>query len=394
MHTIPVTELSARITRFQKEIAARDIDGALILQNTDLYYFTGYIWPSYLYIPAEGNPVFLNRHRGEIKAPWTWPVIRLDNLNKLAGILQEFGLPASGSIGLEFDVLPVMVWQRLQKALPGRKFVDVGRLIRQIRAVKSPWEIDTMRSYAKKDVDLWNQIPEIISEVKTDLELEASFEAQMRKQGQQGILRMRGFNMEMNIACVAVGEPGAMISSYDVGISGTGLSPSFPMGATGNELKPGQPILIDFGSCYSAYVLDQTRMFAINHLPDQARHAFDTSLAIQQAIISLIKPGISCGELFERARRMAEKSGLIECFMGANGGVPFVGHGIGLEVDELPVLALGSKEILQEGMVIAIEPEFALTGIGAVGIENTFVVTKHGVERLTRAPDDLVVIKK
>lgn len=394
MHTPPLAELSARIEKFQKGMAAQDVAGALILQNTDIYYFTGRIWPAYLYIPAEGDPVFLNRHRGEIKAPWTWPVVKLDKLNKLAGILQEFGLPASGSIGLELDILPVIVEQRLQHALPGRNFVDVGRLIRQVRAVKSSWEIDIMRSYAEKDLYLWSQVPEIISKVKTDLELAAAFEAQAREQGQQGIVRVRGLNMEMGFTCVIAGEPGAMISSYDVPISGLGLNFAFPFGAAGTELKPGQPVLIDFGSCYSAYVLDHTRMFAINHLPNQAWHAFETALTIQQEMISLAKPGASCGELFERARQMAEKSGLIEGFMGADGGVPFLGHGVGLEVDELPVLARGSKEILKEGMVVAIEPKFALSGVGAIGIENCFLVTKHGLEKITVSPDDLVVINK
>lgn len=392
MLTPPVAELSARIKKFQKRMADRAIAGALILQNTDLYYFTGQIWPAYLYIPAEGDPVFLNRHRGEIKVPWPWPVVRLDKLDKLAGILQDFGLPASGSIGLELDILPVMVWQRLQKALPGRNFVDVGRLIRQVRAVKSSWEIDVMRSYAKKDLYLWGQVPEIISKAKTDLELAAAFEALAREQGQQGIIRLRGFNMEMGFTCVIAGEPGAMISSYDVPISGIGLNSAFPFGAAGNKLAPGQPVLIDFGSCYSAYVLDHTRMFAINYLPDQAWHAFETALAIQQEMISLAKPGASCGELFEGVRLMAEKAGLIEGFMGALGGVPFLGHGVGLEVDELPVLARGSKELLEEGMVIAIEPKFALSGIGAIGIENCFLVTKHGLEKITVSPDDLLVV--
>lgn len=394
MHTPPVAELSARIKKFQKGMAARDIAGALILQNTDLYYFTGRIWPAYLYIPAEGDPVFLNRHRGEIEVPWTWPVVRLDKLNKLAGILQDFGLPASGSIGLELDILPVMVWQHLQKALPGRNFVDAGRLIRQVRAVKSSWEIDIMRSYAQNDLYLWGQIPEIISKVKTDLELSAAFEALARKLGQQGVIRLRGFNMELSFACVTAGEPGAMISSYDVPISGIGVSSFFPMGAAGTKLKPGQPIQIDFGSCYSAYILDHTRMFAINYLPKQAWHAFETALAIQQEMCTLAKPGASCGELFERARLMAEKAGLIESFMGAAGGVSFLGHGVGLEVDELPVLARGSKEVLEEGMVIAIEPKFALTGIGAIGIENSFLVAKHGLEKITVCPDDLLVINK
>lgn len=394
MLSTPVAELSARIKKFQKGLAARDIAGPLILQNTDLYYFTGRIWPAYLYIPASGDPVFLNRHRGEINVRWTWPVVKLDKLNKLAAILQDFGLPASGSIGLELDILPVMVFRRLQEAFPGRNFVDVGRLIRQVRAVKSSWEIEIMRSYAQKDLNLWSQVPEMISKAKTDLELAAAFDAQARQQGQQGVIRLRGLNQEMTFACVAAGEQAAMISSYDVPISGAGLNSAFPFGAAGIILEPGKSVTIDFGSCYFAYILDHTRTYAINYLPNQAWKAFNTALAIQQEMILLSKPGASCGELFERARLMAEKAGLIEGFMGTNGGVPFLGHGVGLEVDELPVLARGSQEVLEEGNVIAIEPKFALSRIGAIAIENCFLVTNHGLEKLTVSPDDLLVINK
>jgi Xaa-Pro aminopeptidase len=80
--------------------------------------------------------------------------------------------------------------------------------------------------------------------------------------------------------------------------------------------------------------------------------------------------------------------------MGAGGGVPFLGHGVGLEVDELPVLARGSRELLAEGMVIAIEPKFALPGIGAVGIENCFAVTDQGLEKLTVTADELRIVHR
>ncbi len=394
MYSPPATELAARIKTFQNRLADRDIAGALILQNTDLYYFTGRIWPAYLYIPAAGDPVFLNRHRGEIDAGWPWPVVKLGKLDELPGILHDAGLSASGSLGLELDVLPVMVWQRLQKALPGRNLVDVGRLIRQVRAVKSPWELDILRSYARKDCDLWGEVPAIIATVRTDLELAAAFEARAREQGQQGLIRLRGFNQEMAFTCITAGEQAATLSSYDVPIAGVGLTAAFPFGAAGITLEPGQPISIDFGSCYAAYVLDTTRVFAINHLPDKGWHAFDTALAIQQEMMALARPGAACGELFDRARTIAAKAGLSEGFMGAGGGVPFLGHGVGLEVDELPVLARGSRELLAKGMVIAIEPKFAIPGIGAVGIENCFAVTDQGLEKLTVTPDELRIVHR
>ncbi len=164
-----------------------------------------------------------------------------------------------------------------------------------------------MRSYAEKDLYLWGRVPEMISKASTDLELAIAFEAQARELGQQGVLRLRGFNQEMAFACVAAGEPAAMISSYDVPISGAGLNSAFPFGAAGATLESGRSVTIDFGSCYAAYILDHTRTFAIDYLPDQAWQAFDAASAIQQEMILLAKPGVCCGELFERARADSPK---------------------------------------------------------------------------------------
>lgn len=394
MHAVPVAELAARVQRFQAAMAAREIAGALIMQNADLYYFTGRIWPAYLFIPSQGEPLFINRHRAAFDPPWPWPAVTLGKPDELPGILADFGLPGFGTLGLELDVLPVLTWQRFQKLMPERKFVDVGRLVRQVRALKSAWEIKTMRSYAAKDLALWAELPGIIAGARTDLEIAAAFESKARLMGEQGSLRMRGFNMEMSIACITAGVAGAAVSSYDVPISGVGLTSYFPFGAAGVTLASGQPITIDYGSCYNSYILDHTRTFAIDYLPDEALRAFDVALAIQEETVALAKPGVNCGELYERARMRAEEAGLIGGFMGAEGGVPFLGHGVGLEVDELPVLARGSRELLEEGMVIAVEPKFALPGIGAVGVENCYLVTAGGLDKITIAPDELVVVAR
>jgi len=104
------------------------------------------------------------------------------------------------------------------------------------------------------------------------------------------------------------------------------------------------------------------------------------------------KPGASSARLYALALEISEDAGLSKGFMGSPLSVPFVGHGLGLELDECPVIGKNSDPVLQDGMVIAFEPKVVLPGEGVVGIENTLLITERGMEKLSRFPDDIVVI--
>lgn len=385
-------ELQRRIRILQELLKTKDISGVFILQNVDLYYYTGTSGPVCFYIPAAGTPVYFSRQRGELPADLPWPVSKFNRWSEVAAHIQDMGYYKLEKIGLENDVIPAAVYLKMKETFPGSAVIDIGPMIRQQRAVKSPWEISIMRETARRDQGLWEMIPELLHLAKTDLELTALFEAEAKKHGHMGILRLRGFNMEMSLACVLADERGTAISFIDTPLSGTGTSPAFPFGASGAVLEPGKPILIDYGGCYSGYIIDQTRMFILNNIPEKIKYTYDKSLEIQEELIAATSPGITCGELYDRAKALATKAGMEENFMGAAGGVSFVGHGVGLEVDELPVLARGSRQIIEEGMVLAIEPKFVLAGIGAVGIENCFAVTSQGLDRLSEVSDELIVV--
>jgi len=110
---------------------------------------------------------------------------------------------------------------------------------------------------------------------------------------------------------------------------------------------------------------------------------------IEDEVAAAARPGVPCRELYELALMRAEAAGLQDGFMGTPGYTArFIGHGVGLELDELPVLSANDTP-LAEGMVFALEPKFVLPGVGAVGIEDTFVVTAHGAERLSQTEQRL-----
>lgn len=386
----PLYELKKRFIGLQGAMARKGISGALIFQNADLYYYTGLIGPVCFFVPVDGTPIFLSRQRGELPLSQLWSVYRYNGWSDLKQVLKKFNYPLSGKLGLEFDVLPTAMYLKLQEVFQGQVLVDISPLIRWQRAVKSVWEISVLRETALRDKIIWDKVPQMLIEAKTDLELGALFEAEARRLGHIGILRIRSFNMEMSLTCTLADEKGAMPSVFETPLTGGGHTHAYPFGASGVKLASDKPILIDFGGCYAGYIIDLTRMCAIGQLPQNVLAAFDLALDIQKAIVTSAKPGISCGELYDISKTMAKEAGWDSCFMGTAGGVSFVGHGVGLEIDELPVLACGSGVVLEEGMVIAVEPKFVVPGIGGVGIENCFVVKAHGLEKLSPVADEII----
>jgi Xaa-Pro aminopeptidase len=203
---------------------------------------------------------------------------------------------------------------------------------------------------------------------------------------------MRAFNQELFLGLAvsaSAGQPGF----FDGAVTGRGLSSAAPHGASTDEIVADTPVLLDYTGIFNGYIVDMTRIFVIGSLGVELTHAFATALAIQKHLEESLKPGAICEDLFSQAAAMAEQAGLGKNFMGAPGeNARFVGHGVGLELDEFPVLAQGFKVPLQEGQTIAIEPKFVLPGKGVIGIENTFAVSALGGVRITDLADDIVYL--
>jgi len=165
-----------------------------------------------------------------------------------------------------------------------------------------------------------------------------------------------------------------------------------PIGQNGTVLKPGQTIMFDMGGNFTGYMTDMSRVFAIGHVPSEALRAHQVSMEIHQALSESGKPGKSGEALYDLAMDMVSAAGLSDYFMGLSQKARFVGHGVGLVVNELPVLGAKSRDVLEEGMCIAVEPKFVLPSIGAVGPEDTYIVRSWGMERITPGNQEIVVI--
>ncbi len=381
--------------RLQGKLQDHGLDGTILMENTDLYYFAGSIQQGFFFVPAAGDPIFLvkrNYERARDESSWDG-VYPLSGFKELPSVLAEHGFKDIKKMGLELDVLPVNIYRRLLKLFPGTEFNDISTVLREIRMIKSNYEIDCLRRAGDVALAVNRQIPALLQAGKAEVHLSAEIENLYRFAGHQGVLRMRAFNAEMFFGHVYSGANGAFHSFADSCTGGSGVATACPQGGGWKKLAPHEPIGVDYGAIYGGYIIDHTRIFSIGELPGDLLEAYTVAVGIQDAVVEQAIPEVSCGDLYNLAVDIADKRGLGNNFMGCGPEqVKFVGHGIGLEIDELPVIGKGSKHMLAEGMVFALEPKFIFPGRGMVGIENVWHVTAKGLEKLSPIPDDLVTV--
>ena len=378
-----------RITRYQQALAERGLAGALLLNAVDVFYLTGTGQNGALYVPASGGAILLVRKSfARAKAESGIPDVRpFPSSRDLAA-----ALGVTGKVGAAFEAVPQATLDFWRKNLPGAELVDAGGILRDQRQVKSPSELATLREGAARMCGVYAELPRLVRAGMRELDLSAEVEYRLRKAGNEGSPRLRAFNAHFFVGLAVAGDGAAAPGAFDGPVVGAGLSAAYAGGASERVIREGEPVLVDFTSVHGGYVVDMTRIAVVGALAPELERAFAVARAIQDEVARNLKPGTSCAELWEHARSMAEQARLGEHFMGPPGDqARFVGHGVGLELDELPVLAPGFKAALRAGQTVAIEPKFVFPGQGAVGIENTYLVTDAGGEKLTAAmPDDLV----
>ena len=386
----PSSEIDRRIALLREQLRARELDGALLLQAVDVLWLAGTRQNASLWVPVEGEPLLLVRksvERARAESPLA-RVVPFPPSKELASLLGP-----GRRIGLTLDVVPVAVQQFWTRALPGVAWTDVSGAVRDLRTVKSPWEIERMRATARLLSGVLAELPSFLRPGMREVDLAAEIEVRLRRAGNEGSPRVRGFNQEFFMGLAIAGGAATSPSYFDGPVTGRGLSASSPLGASVDPIGRDVPVLCDYTAIKDGYVTDMTRIAVCGRLAPELVRAFDVARAIQDELGAALVPGAIPSALFARAVERAAEAGLGDRFMGPPGAqARFVGHGVGLELDELPVLAPGFDAPLRAGQTIALEPKFVFPGQGAIGIENTWVVGERGGERLSTLSDDLLVV--
>lgn len=392
---VPAREISQRVSRLQHRLLEGPVDGALILDPLNMYYYTGTMQQGVFFVPRSGEPVFLVRRSYE-RAQQETPLKRvfpLKGFSQLRATLADLGL-RTNILGVAETTLSVSVFKTLATAFPRGTFTDISALLGIIRAVKSDYEVGLMRRAGARHEMVYGAIPSMIREGMTEWELGAEIHKGMMALGYTGITRFAASGGELFMGIVSFGESGNYPTA-SVGPGGLmGLSPAFTLVGGNKKLRRGEPIFVDTGFGYEGYFTDKTRVFSLGDPPASALDAYKVCLDIQEAVRCRLKPGAIPSRIYEEVyNEFVYPRGFEKHFMGfGSNQVPFLGHGIGLAIDEFPVIAGKVHVPLEANMVIAVEPKKGLESIGLVGVENTFLVTPEGGEKLTSGSDGMTIV--
>ena len=383
-----LSELIQRRDKIRDLMFKEGIDAALIATNVNLIYTYGQVVSGYLYLPLHAPARLFVKRPASLTGEHIHPIRKPEQLPEL---LAQCGLPLPTRLMLEGDELSFSEYQRLAACFPEAEVLPCGsRLIRQARSVKTLWEIETFRRSAQAHAAAYSVIPQLYQSGMSDVQLSIEVERAMRQQGCLGIFRVFGQSMEIFMGSVLSGDNAQEASPYDFALGGKGVDGSIPGGACGRTIAQGESVMVDMGGNFFGYMCDMSRVFSVGKLPQQAYDAHQCCLDIQEEVAAAAKPGISCESLYQLAIDRVTKAGFADCFMGTKQQAKFIGHGIGLEINEAPVLAPRIKQELEPGMVFALEPKIVVPGVGPVGIENSWAVTAEGVEKLTKAPEEII----
>lgn len=359
----------------------------LVSSNVNVFYATGRFFRGYVWLPKEGEALYFvikpQTYKGESN------IYFIRKPEQIPDILKERGIDLPDRIGLEEDTLTYLEALRLMKAFQGAEFFNATRALRGARMVKTPHEIEQMRVDGRKQAMVYGKISSLYTPGMTDIELQIAIERELRLAGCLGYPRVAGNLMEINMGSVLAGDNADNPSPYEFAMGGAGADPSLPGGADGRIIKRGESVMVDMNGAFNAYQTDMTRVWKRGDLPALALKAHECSIAILRMLEETVRPAMETCELYFKAVAMAEAEGLKEYFMGHSQQSGFIGHGVGIELNEQPPVAPRCKTILKENMTIALEPKFVIPGVGALGVENTYIIKNEGLKTLTHFPEDI-----
>ncbi len=391
----PREEIQNRLKTIRTGMTKNEIEAVLVVQRMNLFYLSGTSQDGLIFVPVEGNPLLIVKReleRAKVESSLE-NVVRMNSVRELPTLIKDHLGRLPRVLGLELDVLPVKDYFRYQELFPGVQLIDASSVYREARKIKSHFEIDLMRMAGDIGRNVYQKAKEILKEGMTEIEFGGLLDAVAKRLGHEGHLRVRSLNYEAYSWHILSGITGGIVSQSDSPMGGLGLSPAFPVGASRKTMRSNEPIILDYGICYHGYQSDQTRMYSIGRMPRKFVDAYNACVEIHNAVLEDVRPGQDTEALFLKTLSVAEKLGYQDSYLGPPGlQTRFIGHGIGLELNEFPFLAQGHSYPMEEGMVFALEPKIVFPGEGSAGFENTVAVTSKGYEILTPTEEEIIEV--
>jgi Xaa-Pro dipeptidase len=392
---IPESELNKRLNHLQTRMLESSLHGALIFEPVELLYYTGSMPSGMLFVPAEGEPIlFVRRNfdRARRESP-VRNVIAFTSFQEIVSLFQKRSLPF-GMLGIDERSTTLSYFKLLKKNFVHARFADIGQELRKIRAVKSPYEIGKLKQAGEVGRKVTAMIPELLVPGISEWELVLRLFHETALLGRSCMARLAFNSGENFMGGVCFGDSANHPSSFDGQDGMPGRSPVCPSGGSDRKLEQGDLVFIDMLCPYDEYYVDKTRIFSLGKPDGAVLAAHEICLQVQGAVQQRLRPGAIPSQIYEEVfEEVVSPRSFGEHFMGFGANqVKFLGHGVGMVINEYPVIARKSDEPLEADMILAVEPKKGLEGIGMVGIENTFQVTAGGGVNLTEDCDEIVIV--
>ena len=390
-----MTSKTIRLKNFQKRLLELEIDAAVLILSRDIFYYTGTAQPCILVVTQ--NDYFLIVRRAldfVLNETWidTSKIVTDGSFKEALLKLKEIGVN-KGKLGLEMDVIPAELFLKIMGIFSEFKPVNVAQEIIMQRMRKDQEEIDLIRTACYIMHAGHQRVLEVLSDGITELELAAEVEYAHRKSGHEGTLSMRNFDFYISHGPLSSGENLFKVSGFANTVTGTGLSPAVPAGPSLRKIKSGDTVIIDIPTCYQGYHCDETRTYVLGKASTEVTDLYKALRDISDHVIGHLRGGITCGEIFEKAYSCACQLGVDEYFLGlAPRKGNFIGHGIGLDANEAPVLFQKSNFYLRNKFVLTIEMHLTHPEHGAVKLEDMVLVKENGSEILSITEREMFVV--
>jgi Xaa-Pro aminopeptidase len=289
----------------------------------------------------------------------------------------------------------VALLARFRKYFPCKEIESLDRQLARLRAVKSPYELAIMeRAGAIHRRILEEGVPLLLREGVSEAGFGCDLFSLMVREGHQGVIRFGTFGVDVAVAQLGFGENSIYPTSFDGPGGCLGIGPAAPvLGSRDRKLRKGDLVFVDIGFAVDGYHTDKTMVYMFGEpLPDEVIAIHRRCVEVQHQLASLIKPGAIPSDICTTVMNGLDPE-FLQNFMGfGDRRANFLGHGVGLQIDDLPVIAEGFDEPLVEGMVLAFEPKKGIAGVGMVGIEDTFIVTPEGGRSITGTNPGLILV--
>jgi Xaa-Pro aminopeptidase len=383
--SIPKEEIETRHSRLRRYLTASDLSGILLFSNVEVYYYSGIGLEGAVFFPQNGEPVHLVKRNKELATEFS-SIPNIVNFGSLSQIFKTLNVDNSSKIGVELDFLPYAYVQFLKTLVKGLNLINTATKLRELRARKTKYEISQIETAAKLVDRSFEYCTEIVRPEMTEIELAASLDKWLINEGHHGYITTRTFNSALLNFSYVIGRASSTLNIHFTPISGWGLSLKYPYGPSTQKIGK-DPFFVDTCGNYNGYISDTTRTFIIGRFNTETKSQIAALQQIKQLLKNEMKIGVNLGDVYEKAIDLAKELGILNNFMGeGEDKVKFLGHGVGLELDELPILYAKGNQI-EKGNILACEPKFIEKGQKVLGIEDTYAITDSGAKLLSQSPD-------